>query len=113
MKTFHIAVLPGDGVGPEVMTEAVKVLQATAARLDDVRFDLAEHAVGAAEYLRHGEPLPEPVFEACRAADAVLLGAMGLPEVRWPDGREMTPQIDLRERLDLYAGLRPIRLYHA
>jgi isocitrate/isopropylmalate dehydrogenase len=41
------------------------------------------------------------------------LGAMGLPSVRWPDGRELTPQIDLRERLDLYAGLRPIRLYHA
>jgi 3-isopropylmalate dehydrogenase len=52
-------------------------------------------------------------FEACGRADAVLLGAMGLPDVRWPDGKEMTPQIDLRERLQLYCGLRPIRLYHA
>jgi 3-isopropylmalate dehydrogenase len=51
-------------------------------------------------------------LNACRQADAVLLGAMGLPDVRWPDGREMTPQIDLREQLDLYAGIRPIRLYH-
>src|SRR6185295_9971515 len=46
-------------------------------------------------------------------ADAILLGAMGLPDVRWPDGREVAPQIDLREQLDLYCGLRPIRLYHA
>jgi 3-isopropylmalate dehydrogenase len=44
--------------------------------------------------------------------DAILLGAMGLPDVRWPDGTEMTPQIDLREKLDLFCGLRPIRLYH-
>jgi len=51
-------------------------------------------------------------FDACRQADAVLLGAMGLPDVRWPDGREMAPQVDLRERLQLYCGLRPIRLYH-
>jgi 3-isopropylmalate dehydrogenase len=112
MNSFQIAVLPGDGIGPEVMTEAVKVLDAVALQLETVRFDLAEHAVGAAEYLRHGNPLPDAAFEASRAADAVLLGAMGLPEVRWPDGREMTPQIDLRERLDLYAGLRPVRLYH-
>jgi 3-isopropylmalate dehydrogenase len=49
----------------------------------------------------------------CGEADAILLGAMGLPDVRWPDGREMAPQLDLRERLDLYCGLRPIRLFHA
>jgi 3-isopropylmalate dehydrogenase len=113
MNSFHIAVLPGDGIGIEVMTEAVQVLDAVTSRLEGVRFDLTEHGVGAAEYVRHGDPLPAAAFEACRAADAVLLGAMGLPDVRWPDGRELTPQIDLRERLDLYAGLRPIRLYHA
>jgi 3-isopropylmalate dehydrogenase len=56
--------------------------------------------------------LPEKAFAACEQADAVLLAAMGLPNVRWPDGKEMTPQIDLRERLDLYSGVRPIRLYH-
>jgi 3-isopropylmalate dehydrogenase len=78
-----------------------------------VRFHCEEFSVGAAEYLRHGDPLPAKALEACRAADAVLLGAMGLPTVRWPDGRELTPQIDLREQLDLYAGPRPIRLYHS
>lgn len=104
--THHIAVLPGDGIGPEVTHAAVSVLKAL-----DLSLTFSEHQVGAGEFLRSGTPLPEEAFEACEKADAVLLGAMGLPNVRWPDGREMTPQIDLRERLDLYAGPRPIKLY--
>jgi len=111
-RTWHIAVLPGDGIGSEVMAEGLKVLNAVASRLQGVAFALSEHPVGATEYLRHGNPLPESSFAACQQADAILLGAMGLPSVRWPDGKEMTPQIDLRERLDLYNGVRPIRLYH-
>src|SRR5262249_32515365 len=63
-------------------------------------------------YLKNGDPLPAAALERCRQCDAILLGAMGLPDVRWPSGVEMTPQIDLREKLDLYCGLRPIRLYH-
>ncbi|HOX02722.1 MAG TPA: isocitrate/isopropylmalate dehydrogenase family protein [Candidatus Paceibacterota bacterium] len=109
-KTWKIAVLPGDGIGLEVTREAVKVLQALAARRPEISFEFAEHAVGAEVFRLTGNPLPDPVFEACRSADAILLGAMGLPNIRWPDGRELTPQIDLRERLDLYCGLRPIRL---
>jgi len=60
--------------------------------MSGVRFELAEHPCGAAEYLRGGDPLPQSTLDACRTADAVLLGAMGLPDVRWPDGREMTPR---------------------
>jgi 3-isopropylmalate dehydrogenase len=112
MTEFHIAVLPGDGIGPDVIAEGVRVLRTVEARLHDVRFDLAEHSAGAAEYLRCGDPLPASTMDACRAADAILLGAMGLPDVRWPGGTEMAPQLDLREQLDLYAGIRPIRLYH-
>jgi 3-isopropylmalate dehydrogenase len=112
-QTFHIAVLPGDGIGVDVTREAVRVLRAVEERLAGTRFVLEEHSVGAGEFVRGGEALPEGAFEACRAADAVLLGAMGLPDVRWPDGRELTPQIDLRERLDLYCGLRPAHLYAA
>jgi 3-isopropylmalate dehydrogenase len=111
-QTFQIAVLPGDGIGVEVTREAVKVLRAAEARLNDVRFELREFAAGASEYLRCGDPLPEATFAACRQADAILLGAMGLPTVRWPDGKEISPQLDLRERLDLYFGLRPIYLFH-
>jgi 3-isopropylmalate dehydrogenase len=109
---FQIALLGGDGIGPEVVAEGVKVLHAVASRLTGVTFGFTEYAVGAAEYLRHGNPLPDATLEALRTADAILLGAMGLPEVRWPNGVEMTPQIDLREKLDLYNGVRPIRLYH-
>lgn len=112
-RSWNIVVLPGDGIGPEVVDAALVVLKALEGRLKQVRFAFRKEDAGAASYLRCGDPLPEEVFAACREADAVLLGAMGLPSVRWPDGRELTPQIDLRERLDLYAGLRPIRLYHA
>jgi 3-isopropylmalate dehydrogenase len=110
---FHIAVLPGDGIGPDVTAEGVKVLRAVESRLDGVRFVLEEFSVGAGEYLRSGDPLPAAAFEGLKQCDAILLGAMGLPGVRWPNGTEMAPQIDLRERLELYAGVRPIRLYHA
>jgi len=112
MKSFRIAVLPGDGVGPEVIREAVKVLRAVESRLDSVQFELAEYPAGAGEYLRSGEATPPSTWEAVRKADAVLLGAMGLPEVRLPGGTEITPQIDLREQLDLYCGLRPVQLFH-
>ncbi len=107
----HIAILPGDGIGVDVTAAAVEVLTALQSSFTN-RLSFTEHAAGAGEYLRSGNPLPPSVFDACRQADAVLLGAMGLPSVRWPDGRELTPQIDLRERLDLYCGVRPIRLYH-
>jgi 3-isopropylmalate dehydrogenase len=105
-------VLPGDGIGPEVIAEGVKVLCAVERRIPAAAFQLQEFSVGAGEYLRSGNPLPEDTFERIRESDAILLGAMGLPDVRWPAGVEMAPQIDLRERLDLYAGLRPIYLFH-
>lgn len=113
LKTYRIAVLPGDGIGPEVVSAALQVLRAAEARLDGVSFAWDEMSVGAGEYLKHGDPLPAATLEQMKRRDAILLGAMGLPEVRWPNGVEMTPQIDIREKLDLYNGLRPIRLYHA
>ena len=112
-KTFQLAVLPGDGIGPDVIAESLKVLRAVETRLPDAQFVCQEFSVGAAEYLRSGDPLPPETFEQIKRCDAILLGAMGLPNVRWPNGVEMTPQIDLREWLDLYGGLRPIRLHHA
>lgn len=104
----NIAMLPGDGIGVEVLASAESVLRA----FPQLSFTLTEHPCGAGEFLRNGDPLPEATLDACRNADAILLGAMGLPHVRWPDGREMAPQLDLRERLGLYAGVRPVRLYH-
>jgi 3-isopropylmalate dehydrogenase len=110
--TFQIAVLPGDGIGAEVMAEAERVLLNVLPPASGVTLNLQHVPAGAGEYLKSGNPLPETTLAICQQADAVLLGAMGLPHVRLPDGREMAPQIDLREQLDLYCGLRPIRLYH-
>ena len=111
MKTHRIAVLPGDGIGPEVIAEAVTTLRALEQDFP-LRFEFEEYSVGAGEFLASGNPLPPETFEAIQGHDAVLLGAMGLPNVRWPNGTEMAPQLDLREKLDLYAGLRPVRLVH-
>jgi len=110
-KIHSIALLPGDGIGVDVVAEAVKCLRAVEERVGAPLFEFEELSVGAGEYLQSGNPLPEPTFERLKSFDAILLGAMGLPNVRWADGTEMTPQIELRERLDLYCGLRPIRLY--
>ncbi len=112
MKIFQIVVLPGDGIGPDVVCEGVDVLRAVESRLTDVRFELTEQPAGAGEYLKNGDPLPAATLQACRECDAILLGAMGIPSVRWPTGTEMAPQIDIREELDLYAGVRPILLYN-
>ena len=112
IRSFDIAVLPGDGIGVEVIAQAVGVLQALEPRLQGVKFAFHEYSVGAGEYLKRGNPLPAEALNACAHADAVLLGAMGLPSVRWPDGKEMTPQLDLRDKFQLYCGLRPIRLFH-
>ncbi len=112
MLAYRIAVLPGDGIGPEVIAEGVKTLRAVEQRLAGITFELQELPAGAGEYLRSGDPLPPTTFEGCREADAILLGAMGLPDVRRANATEIAPQLDLREKLDLYCGLRPIRLYH-
>ncbi|MCZ6674456.1 MAG: isocitrate/isopropylmalate dehydrogenase family protein [Verrucomicrobia bacterium] len=111
MKNFRIALLPGDGIGPEVIDETVKILDRVA---DLCGFSCTgeTYSVGAGEYLKSGEALPQEVLEKCAECDAILLGAMGLPSVRLPGGVELTPQLDIREQLDLYKGLRPIKLYH-
>jgi 3-isopropylmalate dehydrogenase len=111
-RTFRIAVLSGDGIGSEVIAEGVRVLREVERHLPDVCFALEEFSVGAGEYLKSGDPMPPSTFARIRECDAILLGAMGLPDVRWPTGVEMAPQLDLREQLDLYCGLRPVYLYH-
>ncbi len=113
MSQLRIAVLPGDGIGPEVTEAAIRVLLAVEAQSDDLVFEFQNYSVGAGEYLQSGNPLPPETLAEIRACDAILLGAMGLPDVRWPNGTEMAPQIDIREELDLYQGIRPVRLYQA
>ena len=108
-RRFRIAVLPGDGIGPEVTEAALAVLDAATG--DDAGFTLDfEHlSAGAGAWRDTGAAMSEEVFERAKAADAILLGAMGLPGVRYDDGTEIAPQLDLRFRLGLYAGVRPVR----
>jgi 3-isopropylmalate dehydrogenase len=110
---FKIALLPGDGIGPEVLDAALVVLAEIEQHLTSIRFKFEEFSVGAREFLVSGDPLPPSVFNRFADFHAILLGAMGLPSVCWPSGVEMTPQLDIRERLDLYCGLRPIYLFHS
>jgi 3-isopropylmalate dehydrogenase len=112
MRRLRIAVLAGDGIGPEVIAQGVRVLRAVEELVPGDRFELFEFSVGAGEFLRSGDPLPPETLKRIGECDAVLLGAMGLPNVRRANLVEMAPQLDLREHFDLYAGLRPIFLFH-
>jgi 3-isopropylmalate dehydrogenase len=110
--TNKIAILPGDGIGPEIVTEAEKVLAVLQAA-----FDFAaeiEHApVGGAAYEVHGHPLPESTLAVARAADAILLGAVGGPQWQGLE-RALRPEqglLGLRAELELFANLRPAILY--
>ena len=110
-----IAILPGDGVGPEIVAEAVKILESVARRFGH-DFEMAEHPVGGAAYDRCGDCLPVATLAACKAADAVLLGAVGGP--KWdalaPEKRpERRALLTLRAELGLFANLRPAKVWDA
>jgi 3-isopropylmalate dehydrogenase len=99
--THRIGIIGGDGIGPEVVTEAMKVLDAAGVEYTPVAFDL-----GGARYLRDGEVLPDADLEAIRGCDAVMLGAVGTPDVP-PGVIERGLLLRLRFELDLYANVRP------
>ena len=109
-ETFHIAVLPGDGIGPEVMAPALAVLEKVAAAAPGLKFRFTEAPAGANHYRETGKSMPDSTVRLCDEADAILLGACGLPSVRYPDNTEIMPQVELRFHFDLYAGVRPARL---
>ena len=106
---MKIAVLPGDGIGPEILAQAVKVLRA----LDGLEFDLQQAPVGGAAYDQTGDPLPASTLDLARSADAILFGAVGdwkydsLPR----DKRPEQAILGLRRELGLFANLRPATLY--
>ena len=109
-NVHSVAILPGDGIGIEVTGAAVQVMNAAAA-LHGVRLATAEHPCGAFHYQATGEAISAAALEAVEGADAVLFGAAGWPSIRDRNGIEIAPQIDLRERFQLFAGLRPVRLF--
>ncbi len=105
---LHIVVLPGDGIGVEVIDATLALLDAAQTRYG---FCLTyDHRPGGAFWYRDtGNAFPDSSMQACVQADAVLFGAMGWPDIRYPDGTEIAPQLDMRVHMDLYAGVRPIR----
>ena len=99
---IHVAVLPGDGIGPEVAAEAIRVL-------DVLGIGHSEHPFGGNAILDQGTPLPDETLAACRESDAVLLAAVGLPEL---EGKPVRPEqglLGIRKELGVYANLRPAR----
>jgi 3-isopropylmalate dehydrogenase len=114
VKRFSIAVLPGDGIGPEVTAEALKVLRA-AADLFGYRIEAREYPVGAAGVAESGDSLPERTAAAAAEADAVLLGAVGHPDLGRAEGRRRPEAglLALRKLLGVYANLRPVAVHTA
>jgi 3-isopropylmalate dehydrogenase len=108
-KSYRIAVIPGDATGPEVTREAVKVLQAVA-RSENFNVETVDYDLGGERYMRTGEILPESVLEELRGVDAILLGAIGHPDVK-PGVLEKGLLLELRFQLDQYINLRPVILY--
>ncbi|MEJ2695106.1 MAG: 3-isopropylmalate dehydrogenase [Candidatus Sulfobium sp.] len=108
-KTYHIAVVPGDGTGPEVVTEGIKVLNAASQRFGfKLEFDFFDF--GGDRYLRTGEVLPEGAIDDLRRYDTIYLGAIGHPDVK-PGILEKGILLRLRFELDQYVNLRPVKLY--
>ncbi len=113
-KPYRIAVLPGDGIGPEIMAEAIKVLDAVGG-LFGRRFEFQHALVGGAAIDATGGPLPEETLARCRGSDAILLGATGGPKWDQIDyaRRPEKGLLGLRKTFDLFANLRPVKLFPA
>ncbi len=112
MHTLTIALLPGDGIGPEVVAEGARVLRAVAERWNH-EFELREGLIGGCALDARGTPLPPETIELCKSAEAVLLGAVGGPRWDNPDARQRPEQglLGLRRELQVYANLRPVTVH--
>ncbi len=108
-KTYRIGVIPGDGTGPEVIREGIKVVEAVARRYD-FKIDWVSYDLGGERYKRTGEILPDSVLAELKQLDAIYLGAIGHPDVK-PGILERGLLLRLRFELDQYINLRPVKLY--
>lgn len=110
---LQIAVLPGDGIGPEITRQSIKVLKAVAERFNH-QFSFREAPVGAAGIDFNGDPLPDETLELCRNSDAVLFGAIGTPKYDNDPTAKVRPEqglLRLRKELGLFANIRPVKTY--
>jgi len=110
-QIFRIAVIRGDGIGVDVTDAAIAVMEAARRRVGGFTLDYEDLVAGAGYYRETGRDIAPGAEVAAGAADGILLGAIGLPSIRHPDGTEITPHLRLREMFQLYAGVRPIKAY--
>lgn len=112
-KLNKITVLPGDGIGPEVVTQALKVLKAIAKKYGH-QWEIKEALIGACAIDTTGDPFPEASLNACQDADAILLGAIGDPKYDNDPSAKVRPEqglLRMRKSLGLYANIRPVKIY--
>src|SRR5580765_674324 len=114
LQTFKVAALAGDGIGPEVMREAIKVLRAVERKFP-VRFNITEAPVGWAGIDAAGQALPEATLALCKKSDAILFGSVGLPDLDPGIPKDQRPEraalMRLRREFQLFANLRPVVLW--
>ncbi|MCK5288789.1 MAG: 3-isopropylmalate dehydrogenase, partial [Candidatus Omnitrophica bacterium] len=108
-KNYKIAVIPGDGTGPEVVKEGLKVLEASASKFG-FKYETVNYDFGGERYLKTGEVLPETAVKELSTFDAIFLGAIGHPDVK-PGILEKGILLALRFALEQYINLRPVKLY--
>jgi 3-isopropylmalate dehydrogenase len=108
---LRIAVIKGDGIGVDVSDATLAVIAAAERRVGDLSLSYEFLDAGAAYFREHGRDMAPGAEEAAETADAIFLGAIGLPSVRQKDGTEIAPHLRLRERFQLYAGVRPVKAY--
>lgn len=108
-SSFRIGVIPGDGIGVEVMDAGLRTLEALAEANPALGFEWRRLSGGAQHYLDTGTAFADESMRALEDCDAILFGAIGLPHVRYPNGTEISSQLDIRDRFELFAGVRPVR----
>ncbi|MEL6374159.1 MAG: isocitrate/isopropylmalate family dehydrogenase [Pseudomonadota bacterium] len=107
-----MAVIPGDGIGHEIIPPTLELLTRAQDALGGFKLKFETRTdVGAGHFRDTGEDMSAAAFDAAGAADAILLGAIGLPDVRHPDGTEIAPHLKMRDRFGLYGGVRPVKAY--
>ncbi|KAH7916288.1 Isopropylmalate dehydrogenase-like domain-containing protein [Hygrophoropsis aurantiaca] len=107
-KSYRIVVLPGDGIGPDVVAQATRILELISATSSEVTLNLEPHDFGGCAIDKHGDPLPPSTLKACQEADAILMGSVGGP--KWGPEAKVRPEqglLGIRKALGLYANVRP------
>jgi len=109
--SFNIVLLKGDGIGVDVSEAAFAVIEAARTRIGGFELVVKELAAGAAYFQESGRDLEPGAEDAAAGSDAIFLGAIGLPHIRYQDGTEISPHLRMREMFQLYAGVRPVKAY--